>query len=85
MVIDDNPADIALTSETLEESKLRFCILTANDGQQALDQLENKLRLGELLPPFPNDQVVARATLPPRNTVQQTATELLMCVETTTR
>jgi chemotaxis family two-component system response regulator Rcp1 len=50
MLVDDNEADIELTKSTLEEGKLRMDIITAGDGQHALDQLEDALRLGDELP-----------------------------------
>jgi CheY-like chemotaxis protein len=50
MLVDDNEADIELTKSTLEESKVRMDIMTASDGQHALDQLEAALSRGEQLP-----------------------------------
>jgi len=41
MLVDDNEADIELTKSTLEEGKVRMDIVTASDGQHALDQLED--------------------------------------------
>lgn len=50
MLVDDNEADIELTKSTLEEGKVRMDIVTAGDGQQALDQLEESLSRGDDLP-----------------------------------
>jgi CheY-like chemotaxis protein len=50
MLVDDNEADIELTKSTLEEGKVRMRIVTAGDGQDALDQLEAGLKCGEELP-----------------------------------
>jgi chemotaxis family two-component system response regulator Rcp1 len=50
MLVDDNEADIELTKDTLEDSKVRITIVTATDGQNALDKLESNLSLGEELP-----------------------------------
>ena len=50
MLVDDNEADIELTKSTLEEGKVRMDIVTAGDGQQALDQLEETLARGAELP-----------------------------------
>ena len=50
MLVDDNEADIELTKDTLEESKIRISIATATDGQNALDQLEARLSRKEELP-----------------------------------
>jgi len=50
MLVDDNEADIELTKSTLEEGKVRMDIVTAGDGQHALDQLEESLSRGEELP-----------------------------------
>jgi CheY-like chemotaxis protein len=50
MLVDDNPADIELTKDTLEESKLRLAIKVAADGRQALDHLEASLLDGAGLP-----------------------------------
>jgi CheY-like chemotaxis protein len=50
MLVDDNEADIELTKSTLEEGKVRMDIVTASDGQHALDQLEATLTRGEELP-----------------------------------
>jgi CheY-like chemotaxis protein len=50
MLVDDNEADIELTKSTLEEGKVRMDIITAGDGQHALDQLEDALRLDDELP-----------------------------------
>jgi len=50
MLVDDNEADIELTKDTLEESKIRIAIVTATAGQHALDQLEANLARGEELP-----------------------------------
>ena len=50
MLVDDNEADIELTKSTLEEGKVRMHIVTAMDGQDALDQLEATLKKGEELP-----------------------------------
>lgn len=50
MLVDDNEADIELTKSTLEEGKVRMDIVTAGDGQHALDQLEATLARGEELP-----------------------------------
>lgn len=50
MLVDDNEADIELTRSTLEEGKVRMHIVTAIDGQDALDQLEATVKKGEELP-----------------------------------
>lgn len=50
MLVDDNEADIELTKSTLEEGKVRMNIVTAIDGQDALDLLEATLNKGEELP-----------------------------------
>lgn len=50
MLVDDNEADIELTRSTLEEGKVRMNIVTASDGQHALDQLEAALTRGDGLP-----------------------------------
>ena len=50
MLVDDNPADIELTKDTLEEGKLRLSIVTAADGQYALERLDANLERGEPLP-----------------------------------
>lgn len=50
MLVDDNQADVELTKETLADCKLRLSIITADDGQQALDLLEAKLARQERLP-----------------------------------
>lgn len=50
MLVDDNEADIELTKATLEEGKVRMNIVTAIDGQDALDQLEATVKNGEELP-----------------------------------
>jgi CheY-like chemotaxis protein len=50
MLVDDNEADIELTKSTLEEGKVRMDIVTASDGQHALDQLEDTLTRGGVLP-----------------------------------
>jgi chemotaxis family two-component system response regulator Rcp1 len=50
LLVDDNPADIELTKDTLVESKLRLSIRTAGDGLQALEQLESMLEREESLP-----------------------------------
>jgi CheY-like chemotaxis protein len=50
MLVDDNEADIELTKSTLEEGKVRMNIVSASDGQHALDQLEETLTRGEELP-----------------------------------
>jgi CheY-like chemotaxis protein len=50
MLVDDNEADIELTKSTLEEGKVRMHIVTAIDGQNALDLLEDTLKRGEELP-----------------------------------
>ena len=50
MLVDDNDADIELTKSTLEEGKVRMNIVTASDGQQALEQLEQALTRGDELP-----------------------------------
>lgn len=50
MLVDDNEADIELTKSTLEEGKVRMEIITASDGQNALDELERALAHGEGLP-----------------------------------
>jgi two-component system, chemotaxis family, response regulator Rcp1 len=50
MLVDDNEADIELTKSTLEEGKVRMDIVTASDGQHALDQLEETLKRGQMLP-----------------------------------
>jgi CheY-like chemotaxis protein len=50
MLVDDNPADIELTKDTLADCKLRLSIVTAADGQQALELLEGNLTRGERLP-----------------------------------
>lgn len=50
MLVDDNEADIELTKATLEEGKVRMNVVTAIDGQDALDQLEATVKKGEELP-----------------------------------
>lgn len=50
MLVDDNPADIVLSRETLEETKLRITCVAAADGQHALEQLEACLDRREKLP-----------------------------------
>ena len=50
MLVDDNEADIELTKSTLEEGKIRMDIVTACDGQDALDQLEAALSRSQALP-----------------------------------
>lgn len=50
MLVDDNEADVELTKSTLEEGKVRMDIVTAGDGQHALDQLEETLSRGDELP-----------------------------------
>ena len=50
MLVDDNEADIELTKSTLEEGKVRMNIVTASDGQHALDQLEDSISRGDVLP-----------------------------------
>lgn len=50
MLVDDNEADIELTKSTLEEGKVRMHIVTATDGQDALDQLEGVLSRRDALP-----------------------------------
>jgi CheY-like chemotaxis protein len=50
MLVDDNEADIELTKSTLEEGKVRMDIITASDGQHALDELEDTIARGGELP-----------------------------------
>lgn len=50
MLVDDNEADIELTKSTLEEGKVRMNIVTASDGQHALDQLEDSISRADVLP-----------------------------------
>lgn len=50
MLVDDNPADIDLTREFLQLGKPRLAVVTAADGQHAVDELERTLRNREPLP-----------------------------------
>jgi len=50
MLVDDNEADVELMKLTLAECKVRLSIVTASDGQQALDLLQGSLDRGEPLP-----------------------------------
>lgn len=42
LLVEDNPADVALTEEALQESKLANRLMVAEDGEQALAILRRK-------------------------------------------
>lgn len=50
LIVDDNPADIELTRDTLEESRLRLDIETAFNGEEALAILREKKEAGVSMP-----------------------------------
>lgn len=50
LLIDDNEADIELTKDTLEESKLYLSVRSALDGAEALSLLEEVVKRGERMP-----------------------------------
>ena len=61
LLVDDNPADIDLTSEILANSKRHFHVNTVNDGAEAISFLRREGKYAEA--PFP-DLVVLDLNLP---------------------
>jgi two-component system, chemotaxis family, response regulator Rcp1 len=64
LLVDDNPADIDLTSEVLAKSKRRFHVHSVNDGAEALSFLRRKGEYADVPTP---DLVILDLNLPHRD------------------
>jgi CheY-like chemotaxis protein len=61
LLVDDNPADVDLTSEALSRSKQHFRVSVVNDGEQALSYLRREAPYAEAAVP---DLVILDLNLP---------------------
>lgn len=64
LMVDDNPADIDLTSEVLAQSNQRFHVNAVNDGAEALSFLRHQGKYAEA--PMP-DLMILDLNLPRKN------------------
>jgi len=64
LLVEDNPADVELTLERMNHSKMRNEVQVVTDGQQAIDCLERKGPFAEAARP---DLVLLDLNLPKKN------------------
>jgi chemotaxis family two-component system response regulator Rcp1 len=64
LLVEDSPADIALTREALEESKLHNNLYVVTDGEEAMDFLHKKDKYASMPKP---DLILLDLNLPKKN------------------
>lgn len=64
LLVEDNPADVLLTQEALEESKLANCISIVKDGEEALAYLRKEGKYKQAITP---DLILLDLNLPKKD------------------